>query len=134
MKSLLGLITSYLLLAAIPAVSQTPVPPFQDLEKQVQMEPGGWNGDKERLSVLFDKERRRLGAQFEAELLKYVAGNPEKHYWISLFLDEQTYLHGSKPLPQLSLLLMEQGISMLRGKTDKESAGQTFTLMWSRRY
>jgi TonB family protein len=115
-----------IVMTAIPVLAQkVPLAPFEELDKNVQTQPGGWNGDKSSLSRLFDNERRRLGERFEPELLKYVARDPERHYWISLFLEEPSYLHGSKPLLQLSLLLKLQGISLLRGKTDEESAGQT---------
>ncbi|HEY5838928.1 MAG TPA: energy transducer TonB [Pyrinomonadaceae bacterium] len=97
--------------------------PFVELEEQVRSQQGGWNGSKRPLSILFDKERRRLGDRFESELHKYVAGDPEKHYWISLFLEEPSYLHGNKPLLHLSLRLMEQGISLTWHGNDEESAG-----------
>src|SRR5688572_12017984 len=82
----------------IPVRAQGPAP-FVELQEQVRSQQGGWNGSKRPLSILFDKERRRLGDRFESELLKYVAGDPEKHYWIALFLEEPSYLHGNKPLP-----------------------------------
>ena len=118
----LTLIFAVWLALTIPVLAQGPEP-FVELERQVLSQQGGWNGDKRPLSILFDKERRRLGDRFERELLKYIAGDPEKHYWISLFLEEPSYLHGNKPLLQLSLRLMEQGISLTWHGNDEESAG-----------
>jgi TonB family protein len=95
--------------------------PFSDFEKRVKHEPAGWAGNKERLSTFFDAERRRLGDRFESELLKWLGNDPEKHYWISSFLESDSYLHGNKPLPYLSLLVKQQGLALVRGKDDEES-------------
>jgi TonB family protein len=102
--------------------------PFSELDKQVRNEQGGWSGNKERLSGFFNEERKRLGVRFEDELLRYIAGDAEKHYWISSFLEEPSYLHGNDPLPYLSLLVKQQGIALLRGKTDEDSLGLTMGL------
>lgn len=97
--------------------------PFVALEKAVEQEPGGWAGNKERLSTVFHAERRRLGDRFESELLKWLGTDPERHYWISSFLEYEGYLHGSKRLPHLSLLVKQQGLALVQGKDDEESRG-----------
>lgn len=97
--------------------------PFAQLEKAVKEERGGWAGDKSRLSTVFDAERRRLGDRFESELLKWLGNDPERHYWISFFLESESYLHGSKPLPHLSLLVKQQGLALVQAKDDEESRG-----------
>jgi TonB family protein len=97
--------------------------PFGILEKAVKQEPGGWAGNKERLSTVFDAERKRLGDRFETELLKWLGNDPERHYWISFFLESESYLHGNKPLSHLSLLVKQQGIALVQGKEDEESRG-----------
>lgn len=102
--------------------------PFAEFEKQVRAEPAGFAGNKERLSTFFNEERKHLGDRFEAELLKYIGSDVEKHYWISFFLESESYLHGSKPLPHLSLLIKQQGLALLAGKTDEESRGRTVGL------
>lgn len=110
---------------AFRVVSQEVTPAFQKLDQEVRTQQGGWAGDKSRLSTVFDEERRRLGEIFESELLKYIASDAERHYFISYFLAEPSYLHGSKPLPYLSLLIQQQGLSLLRGKTDEKSMGRS---------
>ena len=97
--------------------------PFATVEKAVKEERGGWAGDKSRLSTVFDAERKRLGDRFENELLKWLGDDPERHYWISFFLESESYLHGSKPLPHLSLLVKQQGLALVQGKDDEESRG-----------
>jgi TonB family protein len=114
--------------ACATASAQRAAAPFSELDRQVRNEQGGWNGNKGRLSGFFDEERKRLGVRFEEELLKYVGGDAEKHYWISAFLEEPSYLHGNKPLPYLSLLVKQQGIALLDGKTDEDSLGLTLGL------
>lgn len=97
--------------------------PFAVLERAVKQEPGGWAGNKERLSSVFDAERKRLGDKFEGELLRWLENDPEKHYWISAFLEDEGYLHGNKRLPHLSLLVKEQGLVLVQGKDDQVSRG-----------
>ena len=103
--------------------AQTTSRPFASLERAVNAEKAGWAGDKSQLSAVFDSERRQLGEKFEAELLKWLGHDPERHYWISAFLEADSYLHGNKRLPQLSLLVMEQGLCLVRNKNDEESQG-----------
>lgn len=55
--------------------------------------------------------------------MKWLGKDVERHYWISAFLEDESYLHGNKRLPQLSLLVMEQGLSLVRNKDDEESQG-----------
>jgi len=97
--------------------------PFAMLERAVKQEPGGWAGNKERLSTIFDADRKRLGDRFEGELLRWLGNDPERHYWISAFLEYEGYLHGSKRLPYLSLLVKQQGLALVQGKDDEASRG-----------
>jgi TonB family protein len=110
------------LLTGFALHAQTPQP-FASLEQAVNAEQGGWAGDKSKLSAVFDAERRQLGDRFQAELLKWLGQDPERHYWISFFLEADSYLHGNRRLPHLSLLVMEQGLSLVRNKYDKASQG-----------
>ncbi|HEY5884271.1 MAG TPA: hypothetical protein VIT88_06255 [Pyrinomonadaceae bacterium] len=113
-----------LLLTAVTAVhGQSTSQPFASLERAVKVQRGRWAGDKSQLSAVFDSERRQLGDKFEAELLKWLGNDVEKHYWISSFLKADSYLHGNKRLPHLSLLVKEQGLSLVRDKDDEDSQG-----------
>ena len=112
-----------LLCAFVLQAQQTGEAPFASLEKAVQAEGGGWAGDKSRLSKVFDDERKRLGSRFESELMKWLGTDPEKHYWISAFLEAESYLHGNKSLPHLSLLVKQQGLALVQGKDDDDSQG-----------
>jgi len=105
------------------SVAQAQPAPFATVEKAVKDERGGWAGDKSRLSTVFDAERRRLGDHFESELLKWIGNDPERHYWISAFLESESYLHGNQRLPQLSLLVKQQGLALVQGKDDERSRG-----------
>lgn len=95
--------------------------PFANLDDQVKRELGGWNGSKQPLAKTFNAERQRLGVKFESELLKYLGTDVEKHYWISSFLESQSYLQGNPPLPYLSLLIKQQGLALCTGKGDQQS-------------
>jgi hypothetical protein len=117
-----------ILLAALALHGQTRSRPFSSLEDALNAERSGWTGDKSKLSAVFDSERRQLGRNFETELLKWVGDDVERHYWISLFLANERYLHGNQRLPQLSLLVLEQGLSLVRNKDDEEFQGYVVRL------
>jgi hypothetical protein len=102
--------------------------PFAEFDRQVKSQQGGWAGDKGRLSGYFNEERKRLGGRFEPELMKYIRGDVERHYWISSFLESPSYLHGNTPLPHLSLLIKEQGLALARRGEDEESRGYAVRL------
>jgi TonB family protein len=116
-----------LLVLAPMAFPQSETQPFFLLEKQVKAQ-RGWMLSKENLSDKFNAERIRLEGNFEAELFKYLGTDIEKHYWIAWFLVEPDYLHGNKPMPYVALLIQQQALSLLRGKTDEESLGNMVQL------
>src|SRR5262245_2025430 len=104
--------------AAIAVSGQRGAPaPFAEMDKHVRSQ-GGWAFNTESLAKLFNIERKRLGDQFEQELMKYLGQDLEKHYWISTYLEADYYLKGATPLPQLSLLIKHQSLALLEGKED----------------
>jgi TonB family protein len=127
-KQFVYLIAPILLLVLVLQPQRAGQAPFASLERAVKEEEGGWAGDKRQLSTVFDAERKRLGDRFESELLKWLGTDPERHYWISGFLEEESYLHGSKRLPHLSLLVIQQGLALVEGKDDRESLGYVVRL------
>lgn len=102
--------------------------PFELFETAVRNERGGFAGNKERLSTVFNEERLRLGDQFEFELEKYVGKDREKLYWIGLFLTAPSYLHGNTALPNVSYKLFKSAISILETRSDEESLGRLVTI------
>lgn len=123
MKKLAYIVAAILLSAVVLHAQQSDEAPFAAFEREVKSASHRWSGDKESLSKMFDDERRRLGARFETELLKWIGDDPERHYWISFFLESESYLHGNKRLPELSLLIKQQGLALLHGRSDEESRG-----------
>ncbi len=119
MRKLLGV--TFLLALSLTSLLGQDSKPFHGFETRLREERAGFAGNKEQLSKVFNAERIRLGDRFEAELLTFLGSDVEKHYWISLFLKAPSYLHGNRPLPHLALLLNQQALSLLRGKTDRES-------------
>ena len=116
-------IAAILLSAVVLHAQQPDDAPFAVVERAVREDSGSWAGNKERLSTIFDVERNRLGSRFEGELLKWIGNDVERHYWVSLFLENNGYLHGNKRLPELSLLIKQQGLSLLTGLKDEKSYG-----------
>jgi hypothetical protein len=121
------LVLCFLLAVTTIIAQQSSNAPFVELDRQVKKQAGGWNGENAPLATVFNKERLRLGDRFESELLKYIRGDVDKHMWVSVCLDSPNCLLGNKPLSYLSLLIMQEGISLLSGKTDEESFGRIVT-------
>ena len=123
LKTIGYLITGILLSLNVSQAQQPDEAPFVIFEKAIKDEKGGLAGNKERLSTVFNAERKRLGDRFESELMKWLGRDVERHYWMSFFLESESYLHGSKPLPHLSLLIKQQGLVLVQGKEDQDSRG-----------
>lgn len=101
---------------------------FAELDKRVRAERGGWAGSKQSFANAFNVERKRLGYNFERELIKYIGDDIDKHYYISSFLVDPSYLHDQSPLPELSLQIMKRGLNYLKARTDEDSLGDTVKL------
>jgi hypothetical protein len=122
------LITGWIIcLTSIFALAQTQS--FEVFDKAVKDQQGGFNGNKENLSRIFNEERHRLHDSFEPELLKYLDRDVEKHYWIGYFLSWKGYLHGSPPLPELVFRIRRKGFELLAGQEDNESLGRKITFL-----
>lgn len=102
--------------------------PFTDFDKAVKEEKGGFSGNKENLSKIFNDERNRLGENFEVEFWKYLGDDIEKHYWLNSFIESDSYLHGNKPLPEMAFKVRQKGLELLAKKNDKKSLGRKVTL------
>jgi len=128
LKTVTYVITAILLSLNVSQAQQPDEAPFLIFEKAIKDERGGFAGNKERLSTVFNAERKRLGDRFESELMKWLGTDVERHYWVSFFLESESYLHGSKPLPHLSLLVKQQGLVLVQGKEDEVSQGYAVEL------
>jgi TonB family protein len=117
-----------MLVLVIAVSAQQSKPPFRQLDEEVKKQRAGWAGSKQELAAAFNAERVRLGDKFEEQLIKYLGNDIDKHYWVSAFLEAPSYLHGNKRLPHLALLIKQQALSLLRGKTDEESLADTVRL------
>lgn len=102
--------------------------PFEIFDKAVKEEKGGFSGNKENLSKVFNDERNRLGENFETELWKYIGNDVEKMYWLNLFVESDSYLHDNKPLPELAFKLRQKALELIDKKDDKKSLGRKVTL------
>jgi TonB family protein len=102
--------------------------PFEKFREAVKEEKGGFAGNKENLSRVFNDERIRLSDRFEIELWKYLGNNSDIHYWIGFFLTSAPYLHGNKPLPDLAVKVRIRTLELLKGRNDPQSLGRKVTL------
>lgn len=78
--------------------------------------------------TVIDAERRRLGANFEKELLKYLGNDVEKHYRVAGHVSSCCRKQDDKSLDLLSLTIMQQALSLLSDKKDEHSLYTTVTL------
>jgi hypothetical protein len=67
---------------------------------------------------VIERERKRLGTRFEAELLAYLGNDIDKHYWIACCLSGCSQTQ-DRALESLSLLIRLQALSLLRDKKDE---------------
>jgi len=123
-KTYLGLICILFTLAATSLGQDA----FARFTKAVKEERGGFSGNKESLSKVFNEERIRLGSNFETELWKYLGDDADKHYWIGYFLTSKTYLHGNVPLPDLAFQVWLNGLKLLEKRSDERSLGRKVTM------
>ena len=105
--------------------------PFAKLSDAVNKQWGAWHGSQQALSKLLAAERKRLGDSFQPELMKFLGDDPEKHYRIAQYLVSEEYLHGAGELPQLALLLQEQGIVLCRKGRGERSDERLVALLVS---
>jgi hypothetical protein len=75
-----------------------------------------WAGNHRTQAQVFNSERERLGDWFIPELMDLLKDDVATHYWISL--TSEYYLENVEPMPQLGLLLMEQGLVLSAGKKE----------------
>lgn len=119
---------SFLLITLLSLTAFSQERPFARFTEAVETERAGFSGNKEKLSTVFDIERARIGQNFESELLKYLGSDPEKHYWIALFLTSHSYLHGSPPMPDLALDIFDKGLKLTKNAKDDKNIGLRYKL------
>ncbi len=115
-----------LIFLSVAAIGQTQ--PFDDFRKVLKDEPGGFAGNKEKLSGIFAEERKKLGDRFETELWNYLGRDPDKHYWLAFFVASKSYLHGNDPLPELAFKIRSRGVELLKDRNDNGSLGRKVTM------
>ena len=120
MKIFLGLFLIALVAGCTLVGAQTSSP-FAELDRHVKTEQKGFWGGDDSTVTLFNAARKRLGKNFEAELMKYLGEDVEKHYWISAYLDYDDYLQGSERLPQLSLRIKQRGLSLIEKLPEEDT-------------
>lgn len=126
MKFVLVIVLSSLLLGSSAAAQTVP---FEMLRRAVNAERGGFAGNKENLSRIFNDERIRLAGSFESELWKYLGDDIEKHYWIGSFLEAPSYLHGNTALPSLSLTIWQRGLNIRTKETGDDALGMRYPML-----
>ncbi len=117
-----------LFISLFSVVNFAQVKPFEAFVDAVNNERGGFSGNKENLSRIFNQERIRLGEKFETELWSYIENDADKHYWISSFVESNSYLHGNTALPELAFRIRENALKLLENKDDVRNLGRKVSL------
>ena len=127
MKKFLGLflIVLYASCSLVSAQSNTP---FAELDHHVKTEQKGFWGGEESTVTLFNAARKRLGKNFETELMKYLGEDIEKHYWISAYLNYEDYLQGNERLPELSLRIKQKALALIETLPKEDTIGSVVGL------
>lgn len=125
MKKIL-LICILIVSAAVGALAQNK--PFSSIDEFLAKNGGDFN-NREEIVALFNRERARLGENFEKELWKYLGKDTDKYYWISAFLDWNGYLQGNPPLPELSFKIKQRGVRLIGDAEDAPKLGEKITLL-----
>lgn len=128
MKRVARLILILVIYAVFAVAVSAQEKPFDRFESAVRAERGGFAGNKQELSKVFNAERIRLGDQFDAEVIKYLGSDVEKLYWIGFFLTSPSYLHGNVPLPESTYKIWKAAILLLEAKNDDSSLGRLLTI------
>ncbi len=118
------IISIYFLICCASIFSFGQSKPFAAFDKALKNEKSGFSGNKENLSKVFNEERIRLGGSFETELWKYIGDDVEKIYWLNLFVESESYLHGNDSLPDLAFKIRQKGLELLNSKNDKKSLAE----------
>ncbi len=105
-----ALVTLFLIGTALVGGEPTTAP-FSEFEKAIKSDKREWRVVRPRLSKMFNAERKRLGKDFEKELLKFIDADIERHGWW-VFLVDPECLGTNPPQPYLALLIMEQRIAL----------------------
>jgi len=98
----------------LPLVARSEGQPFAGLPTEDAPKFTGWGWNNRDKAKYFNAERKRLGESFQRELLKYVGENVQRHYWCAAFLTTYSDIGTTPPMPELALLLLEQGITLCR--------------------
>jgi hypothetical protein len=112
--------------AALCALAQNK--PFSTIDEFLEKRGGDFNNRKE-IVTLFNRERVRLGENFEKELWKYLGEDLDKHYWISSFIEWEGYLQGNPPLPELAFKIKLRGVGLIGETDDKPKLGAKITFL-----
>lgn len=84
--------------------------PFHELLLDLKDSSLGVNNNHK--AKIFQEERNRLGKNFAMALERFIGDDIDRCYWISSYLSSDYYLHGNKPLYNLSLSITNKGIKL----------------------
>lgn len=84
----------------------------------------GWIIDRTANAKIFNQIRNQLGNNFEAEVLKFVGNNIDRHYNVAMFLESSYYLENNRRLPELALLIYQEGIELIHESDNQQDKPQ----------
>jgi len=104
---------------------------FKALEAHLDRQGRVWDINNRAVAKAFNEDRKRLGKSFEKALSAYLGEDLNKHYWISNYLTEESYLHGNAAMPHLALLIKQQGLVLCGKRQDDNTKAQEVALLFT---
>jgi hypothetical protein len=98
----------FLLASLLAPVARGEDDPFAPLLKHLQGQDGEWSTDNAEVARVFHRCARAITNDYRGAVLRFLGTNLERHYWISSYLVDKPYLHGTKPDADLALLILCQ--------------------------
>lgn len=84
--------------------------------------------NNQEVAALFSQDRHELGEKFHDALMRFVAGDAHRHYWLGIFLTDASYLKGDKADPYVALALFEEGLAICDTHKDDDHAYEAVSL------
>ncbi len=82
--------------------------PFTPLLKHLDAQGGEWDTDNEEVARIFHACVKTITNDSHAAILEFLGPDLRRHYWISAYLVEDCYLHGSTPDAEFAMLILCQ--------------------------
>lgn len=82
--------------------------PFAPLFKHLQAQDGEWSTDNAEVARAFHRCTKAITNDYRGAVLRFLGTDLQRHYWVSSYLVDKPYLHGTKPDADFAMLILCQ--------------------------